>query len=107
MRCGMARTGQTVKVDVEMREAAEALDAGARWPLLDNMPLAGIEQVVRIRAGRPDAPRKLPEAPGTVRLNRAHTIAETGIALIPVGASTHSAPALDLTMLPTTGPVPA
>jgi nicotinate-nucleotide pyrophosphorylase (carboxylating) len=109
VRRGMARTGQTVEVDVEVQtvaEAAEALDAGARWIMLDNMPLADIEQVVKIRAGRADAPRILLEASGTVRLDSVRAIAETGVDLISVGALTHSAPALDLTMLLTTGPVP-
>ncbi|MBD0740883.1 carboxylating nicotinate-nucleotide diphosphorylase [Streptomyces sp. CBMA152] len=109
VRHGMVRTGQTVEVDVEVQtvaEAAEALDAGARWIMLDNMPLADIEQVVKIRAGRTDAPRILLEASGTVRLDSVRAIAETGVDLISVGALTHSAPALDLTMLLTTGPVP-
>ena len=109
VRRGMARTGQAVEVDVEVQtvaEAAEALDAGARWIMLDNMPLADIEQVVKIRAGRADAPRILLEASGTVRLDSVRAIAETGVDLISVGALTHSAPALDLTMLLTTGPVP-
>ncbi|MFI9330074.1 carboxylating nicotinate-nucleotide diphosphorylase [Kitasatospora sp. NPDC052868] len=106
---GMARTGRTVEVDVEVRtvaEAAEALDAGARWIMLDNMPLADIEQVVSLRAGRADAPRILLEASGTVRLDTVRAIAATGVDLISVGALTHSAPALDLTMLLTTGPAP-
>ncbi|MDQ1021349.1 carboxylating nicotinate-nucleotide diphosphorylase [Streptomyces afghaniensis] len=109
VRRGMARSGQTVEVDVEVQtvaEAAEALDAGARWIMLDNMPLADIEQVVKIRAGRADAPRILLEASGTVRLDSVRAIAETGVDLISVGALTHSAPALDLTMLLTTGPAP-
>ncbi|MGQ4384731.1 carboxylating nicotinate-nucleotide diphosphorylase [Streptomyces sp. SAS_270] len=109
VRRGMARTGQTVEVDVEVQtvaEAAEALDAGARWIMLDNMPLADIEQVVKIRAERADSPRILLEASGTVRLDSVRAIAETGVDLISVGALTHSAPALDLSMLLTTGPAP-
>lgn len=99
VRRGMARTGQTVEVDVEVQtvaEAAEALDAGARWIMLDNMPLADIGRVVKIRAGRADASRILLEASGSVRLDSVRAIAETGV----------SAPALDLTMLLTTGTVP-
>ncbi|MQS10782.1 carboxylating nicotinate-nucleotide diphosphorylase [Streptomyces kaniharaensis] len=109
VRRGMARTGRTVEIDVEVQtvgQAVEALDAGARWIMLDNMPVAEIEQVVKIRAERPDASRILLEASGTVRLDGVHAIAETGVDLISVGALTHSAPALDLTMLLTTGPVP-
>lgn len=106
---GMARTGQKVETDVEVQtvaQAVEALDAGARWIMLDNMPVADIEMVVKIRAERADASRILLEASGTVRLDSVRAIAETGVDLISVGALTHSAPALDLTMLLTTDPVP-
>lgn len=59
-----------------------------------------------IRAERADASLILLEASGTVRLDSVRAIAETGVDLISVGALTHSAPALDLTMLLTTDPVP-
>ncbi|MBR8642361.1 carboxylating nicotinate-nucleotide diphosphorylase [Streptomyces tuirus] len=109
VRRGMARTGQKVETDVEVQtvaQAVEALDAGARWIMLDNMPVTDIEMVVKIRAERADASRILLEASGTVRLDSVRAIAETGVDLISVGALTHSAPALDLTMLLTTDPVP-
>ncbi|MEH1127333.1 carboxylating nicotinate-nucleotide diphosphorylase [Micromonospora sp. CPCC 206061] len=109
VRRGMARTGQKVETDVEVQtvaQALEALDAGARWIMLDNMPVADIEMVVKIRAERADASLILLEASGTVRLDSVRAIAETGVDLISVGALTHSAPALDLTMLLTTDPVP-
>ncbi|MGW0190660.1 carboxylating nicotinate-nucleotide diphosphorylase [Streptomyces sp. NPDC003362] len=109
VRRGMARTGQKVETDVEVQtvaQAVEALDAGARWIMLDNMPVADIEMVVKIRAERADASRILLEASGTVRLDSVRAIAETGVDLISVGALTYSAPALDLTMLLTTDPVP-
>ncbi len=107
VRRGMAHTGQTVESDVEVQtvaQAVEALDAGARWIMLDNMPVADIEQVVKLRAGRTDASRILLEASGTIRLDTVLAIAGTGVDLISVGALTHSAPALDLTMLLTTDP---
>ncbi|MEV8530214.1 carboxylating nicotinate-nucleotide diphosphorylase [Streptomyces sp. NPDC052000] len=109
VRRGMARTGQKVETDVEVQtvaQAVEALDAGARWIMLDNMPVADIERVVKIRAERADASWILLEASGTVCLDSVRAIAETGVDLISVGALTHSAPALDLTMLLTTDPVP-
>ncbi|MCW6004637.1 carboxylating nicotinate-nucleotide diphosphorylase [Micromonospora sp. CPCC 205371] len=105
IRRGMARTGQKVETDVEVQtvaQAVEALDAGARWIMLDNMPVADIEMVVKIRAERADASLITLEASGTVRLDSVRAIAETGVDLISVGALTHSAPALDLTMLLTT-----
>ncbi|MFC8294348.1 carboxylating nicotinate-nucleotide diphosphorylase [Streptomyces sp. NPDC057242] len=109
VRRGIARTGQKVETDVEVQtvaQAVQALDAGARWIMLDNMPVTDIEMVVKIRAERADASRILLEASGTVRLDSVRAIAETGVDLISVGALTHSAPALDLTMLLTTDPVP-
>ncbi|WP_433288263.1 carboxylating nicotinate-nucleotide diphosphorylase [Micromonospora sp. CA-244673] len=109
VRRGMARTGQKVETDVEVQtvaQAVEALDAGARWIMLDNMPVADIEMVVKSRAERADASLIMLEASGTVRLDSVRAIAETGVDLISVGALTHSAPALDLTMLLTTDPVP-
>ncbi|MFI8961074.1 carboxylating nicotinate-nucleotide diphosphorylase [Streptomyces sp. NPDC053493] len=109
VRRGMARTGQTVETDVEVQtvaQAVEALDAGARWIMLDNMPVADVERVVKIRAERADASQILLEASGTVRLDGVRAVAETGVDFISVGALTHSAPALDLTMLLTTDPVP-
>ncbi|MFF5705311.1 carboxylating nicotinate-nucleotide diphosphorylase [Streptomyces sp. NPDC012794] len=109
VRRAMARTGQTVESDVEVQtvtQAVEALGAGARWIMLDNMPVADIEQVVKLRAGRADASRILLEASCTIRLDTVLAIAGTGVDLISVGALTRSAPALDLTMLPTAGPVP-
>lgn len=109
VRRGMARTVQKVETDVEVQtvaQAAEALDAGARWIMLDNMPVADIEMVVKIRAERADASLIMLEASGTVRLDSVRAIAETGVELISVGALTHSAPALDLTMLLTTDPAP-
>jgi nicotinate-nucleotide pyrophosphorylase (carboxylating) len=109
VRRGMAHTGQKVETDVEVQtvaQAVEALDAGARWIMLDNMPVADIEMVVKFRAERAEASRILLEASGTVRLDSVRAIAETGVDLISVGALSHSAPALDLTMLLTTDPVP-
>ncbi|NED97109.1 carboxylating nicotinate-nucleotide diphosphorylase [Phytoactinopolyspora alkaliphila] len=59
VRRGTARTGQKVETDVEVQtvaQAVEAISAGARWIMLDNMPVADIEMVVKIRAERCHAP---------------------------------------------------
>nr|WP_203433877.1 carboxylating nicotinate-nucleotide diphosphorylase [Jiangella asiatica] len=85
VRREMARTGHEVETDVEV-QTVEALDAGSRWIMLDNMPVTDIETVVRIRAERADASLILPEASGTVRLNSVRAIAGTGVDLISVGA---------------------
>ncbi len=67
IRRGMARTGQKVETDVEVQtvaQAVEALDGGARWIMLDNMPVADIEMVVK-NPGR--ACRRLPDPAGGLR----------------------------------------
>jgi nicotinate-nucleotide pyrophosphorylase (carboxylating) len=86
----------TMKIEVEvttMAETAEAADAGADVILLDNMSLEQMAEAVRIVAGR-----ALTEASGGVRLDTVRGIAETGVDLISVGALTHSAPALDISL---------
>jgi nicotinate-nucleotide pyrophosphorylase (carboxylating) len=91
-------------VEVECRDAgevAEALDAGADRLLLDNMDPAELRAAVAARDERaaPDAPRPALEASGGITLANVAEIAATGVDFISVGALTHSAPALDLSML--------
>jgi nicotinate-nucleotide pyrophosphorylase (carboxylating) len=90
----------TLEIEVECRslgEASEALAADADRLLLDNMDLAGLAQVVAER-DRSGSGARL-EASGGVTLDNVAAIAATGVELISVGALTHSAPALDLSML--------
>jgi nicotinate-nucleotide pyrophosphorylase (carboxylating) len=61
--------------------------------LLDNMSLDSLRQAVSLNAGRV----KL-EASGGVNLSTVAAIAETGVDFISVGALTHSAPAVDISM---------
>ncbi len=61
--------------------------------LLDNMPLAEMREAVRLAAGRVAL-----EASGGVNLETVAAIAETGVDFISVGALTHSARALDLSL---------
>ena len=108
-RKGMAEAGTNVPIDVEVQtvaQAREALEAGVGWLMLDNMELADIEEVVRMRAGRPGGSEILLEASGNVTLDRVRVIADAGVDLISIGALTHSAPALDLTMLITMNAAP-
>ena len=94
-----------VRVMVEARhltevEALIALDAPDRPDriLLDNMPPAALaEAVALIRAA--DTGIIEIEATGGVDLDTVAEIAATGVDLISVGALTHSAPALDLSLL--------
>lgn len=73
-----------------------ALDAGADRLLLDNFDVAGLRDAVQRARARDDPPEL--EASGNVTLERVRQIAETGVDFISVGAVTHSARALDLSM---------
>src|SRR5579871_805526 len=84
-------------LEVECRtlaEVQEALEAGAPRILLDNMTLAELRVAVEHVAGRAEL-----EASGGVTLEALREIAETGLDFISVGALTHSAPALDLSLI--------
>lgn len=82
-------------------EVGEALRAGADRLLLDNMDLDGLREAVAARdaAAAGAGAGALFEASGGVNLETVRAIAETGVDMISVGALTHSAPALDLSML--------
>jgi nicotinate-nucleotide pyrophosphorylase (carboxylating) len=88
----------TIRIEIEcetLAQVEEALAAGADSILLDNMT---VDEVRRARAMAP-AGRVLLEVSGGVTLEGVRAIAETGVDLISVGALTHSAPAVDLSML--------
>lgn len=94
-----AREGMAV--EVEVRSVAELEEALAERPdriLLDNMPLAALREAVRRVRGRP-RPWPLLEASGGMSLEGVRAVAETGVDLISVGAITHAAPGLDLSLL--------
>ena len=84
-------------LEVECRTAAEvdeALEAGATRLLLDNMDPAQLRTMVE----RVDGAAEL-EASGGVRLETVREIAETGVDYVSVGALTHSAATLDLSLI--------
>jgi len=94
-RARAARPDLPVEVEVrDLEELDEALAAGAPRILLDNMDLATMREAVARTAGRASL-----EASGGVTLERLREIAETGIDFISIGALTHSAPALDLSLI--------
>jgi nicotinate-nucleotide pyrophosphorylase (carboxylating) len=94
-RAASPRLAQTLGVEVrDTREIAEALDAGAPRLLLDNMDTAELRAAVAQVAGRAEL-----EASGGVTLQTLRAVAETGVDWVSMGALTHSAPALDLSML--------
>lgn len=85
-----------LKIEVEVRtpqEAAEAAESGADIIMLDNMSLEDMRQSVQLIRGR-----ALVEASGGVTLDKVRAIAETGVDMVSVGALTHSAKALDISL---------
>jgi len=84
------------RIEIEVRtpqEAHEAADAGADIIMLDNMSLDEMRRSVKLIAGR-----ALVEASGGMTLDKVRAVAETGVDLISVGALTHSAKALDISL---------
>lgn len=87
-------TGAEVEVECDtLEQVEEALAAGADVILLDNMTPALLTQAVALTGGR----AKL-EASGGVTLENVRAIAETGVDFVSIGALTHSAQALDVSM---------
>ncbi len=89
-----------LELEVECRDAgevAQALAVGAARLLLDNMEQSDLRAAVAAR----DAANSgaLLEASGGITLVNVAEIAATGVDLISIGALTHSAPALDLSLL--------
>jgi nicotinate-nucleotide pyrophosphorylase (carboxylating) len=97
----VARAAQpSLEIEVECRDLDEvraALAAGADRLLLDNMDLEALRAAAAERDRSGDGARL--EASGGVTLENVAEIAATGVDFISVGALTHSAPALDLSML--------
>jgi nicotinate-nucleotide pyrophosphorylase (carboxylating) len=94
-RVAAPQLAQTLEVEVrDAREIDEALDAGAPRLLLDNMDAVQLRAAVARVAGRAEL-----EASGGVTLQTLRAVAETGVDWVSMGALTHSAPALDLSML--------
>jgi len=91
-RARRARMPVEVEVDT-LSELADALAAGAEIVLLDNMSPELMREAVEITAGR----AKL-EASGGMTVKGAVAAAAAGVDRISVGALTHSAPALDLSL---------
>ncbi len=87
--------GQTLEVEVRNPEEIEqALAVGAPRLLLDNMDLQELREAVAQVAGRAEL-----QASGGVTLQTLGEIARTGVDYVSMGALTHSAPALDLSLI--------
>lgn len=91
--------GLRVECEVEtLDEVREAIAAGAQILLLDNMDDATLGEAVAI-AGPKGERRVLLEVSGGITLERLPRLAGIGLDLVSVGALTHSAPGVDLSLL--------
>lgn len=87
-----------VQIEVEtLAQLQEALDAGARMVLLDNMDLTTLHEAVRINAAHPGGAAVL-EISGGVNLDTVRALAETGVDRISIGALTKDVKAVDFSM---------
>lgn len=86
----------TMKIEVEtenLDQVQEAIKAKADIIMLDNMSLDMMSDAVKLVDGK-----ALVEASGGIRLENIASVAETGVDLISIGALTHSAMSLDISM---------
>jgi nicotinate-nucleotide pyrophosphorylase (carboxylating) len=89
-----AGRAEFVQIEVEtLAELEQALAAGAKMILLDNMSLSEIKQAVAITAGKAEL-----EASGGVSLTTVRTIADTGVDRISVGGITKQVTPADFSM---------
>ena len=89
-----APTAKFVEIEVErLDQLHEALDAGARMVLLDNMDLPTLSEAVRINAGR-----AILEVSGGVTLDTVRALADTGVDRISIGGLTKDVKATDYSM---------
>ena len=90
----VAARAQFIEIEVEtLAQLAEALDAGAKMVLLDNMDLPTLRQAVEINAGR-----AILEISGGVTQDGLRALAETGVDRISIGALTKDVKATDFSM---------
>ena len=91
-----AHIPHTMKIEVEAATLAmvdEALSAGADIILLDNMDTETMRRAVEIIGGR-----AISEASGNLTEARIAEVAATGVDILSIGALTHSAPSLDISL---------
>ncbi|MCY3711825.1 MAG: carboxylating nicotinate-nucleotide diphosphorylase [Gemmatimonadetes bacterium] len=101
-RSNMEQSGRRYDIEVEtssLDQVEEAVRSGADWIMLDNMSDEEMRTAVgRIRALTAADRSIVIEASGAITLERIEEIAKTGVDVISVGALTHSAPALDISL---------
>jgi nicotinate-nucleotide pyrophosphorylase (carboxylating) len=90
----VAAQASFVEIEVEtLAQLKEALEAGAKMILLDNMDLPALREAVRINDGR-----AILEISGGVTLDSVRALAETGVDRISIGALTKDVKATDFSM---------
>lgn len=88
--------GYDMPIEVEAQTLADvdaAIEAGANIVLVDNMSIEHVREAVRRSRGRAKV-----EISGGVTLDRVAALAATGAEYVSVGALTHSAPAVDISL---------
>ncbi len=99
VRATRATLSHPLKIEVEVtnnKEVKEAIEAGADIIMLDNMTIPEIESaVVLIRKTAPSTPI---EVSGGINLHNVARVAQCGVDMISIGAITHSAPAVDISL---------
>jgi nicotinate-nucleotide pyrophosphorylase (carboxylating) len=96
LRRARALAPQLVKIEIEVTRVDQlpaAIDGGADVVLLDNMDDAAVAEAVRVAAGRVEL-----EVSGNVTLERLPRLAQLGVDFVSMGALTHSARAMDLSL---------
>lgn len=90
------KKNRRLKVEIEVTTVADAVKAakaGADIVMLDNMSLTNMRRAVKAAKGK-----AMFEASGGMTLDRVRAVAETGVNFISIGAITHSARALDISL---------
>jgi len=92
-----AKKGMMVEIEAcTLDDVRECINAGATMILLDNMSVEEMSKAIEM--GRASGRAVVFEASGNVTLERVREIALTGVQRISVGALTHSAPVLDISL---------
>ncbi len=90
-----------IKIEVEVSsldEVKEAVEAGADVIMLDNMDFGRIKQSIECINGEYINGRALVEVSGRITIESLNLLADIGVDIISVGALTHSARSVDLSM---------
>lgn len=97
--CSERHPGMPIEVEAEsLDQVRQAIEAGADRILLDNMGLSEMREAVVERERLAGRDLTL-EASGGITLENVGDVAETGVDFISIGSLTHSAPALDFSLL--------